>query len=360
MSKKIIPWKLIISGLKQDISPDDKILLEQWLASSENQSLYEELGNIWESIKKNATEYHPDTDYYWKELQSRIKKSKKSTFFHVGIKSVVAVAAAVVLVVISASVIIVTSDIKESSTMQTYTSFSGKSKVILPDGSTVWLNKGSTIRYSSLFSKDRNLELDGEGLFDVTKNPESPFIVHTAGIQVKVYGTLFNVDSYNRDADVRVALIEGSVSIITKNKEMHLVPGEIAIFHKTDQVLSSKRLPYDPSDLSNSMANNNTLSAQNKIISKLLNEELAYESFWASESLSFDHKDLGYICKYLEKWYKVEINIDSSLVKSQYYTFTLKDEPLEQILRNMNKINPISYSFVEENVINITSVNLKK
>ncbi len=349
MKRKIIPWKLIISGLKQELSPDDQILLDRWLASSDNHRLYDELENTWEAIKKDASDYSPDPDYYWKELQSRLKKDKKSLFSRMGVKSVISVAAAIVLMVISISTWMVTSYTKEHAGLQTFTSLYGKSKIALPDGSTVWLNKGSTISYSSLFLKDRSLELDGEALFDVTKNPESPFVVHTAGIQIKVHGTQFNVNSYNRDAEVKVSLIEGSVSIISDNEETHLVPGEIASINRVSHNLAMiKEIEKEIKPLENKLKPKEFVNTDT--------EELRFESFWANESVYFDHKDLGYICKYLEKWYKVKIVLDPDLLNSQYYTFTLKDEPLELILRIMNKINPISYSFTDENAVYITNV----
>ncbi len=354
MKKKVIPWKLIISYLKQELDGDDLIEFKQWLDSDDNRLLFEDLNQLWDNIRKETDSYEPDVDFYWKEMQARMKK-RPARISH-EIKTIITIAASVVLIVVSTAIFYVLNYTKNNSSIQTYTSYNGKSKVILPDSSIVWLNKGSTIRYSTSFSTDRNLELDGEALFDVRKNPSNVFVVHTSGIQVKVYGTQFNVNSYDKDADVKVALFEGSVSIITDNKETHLTPGEIATFNKSAHSIatnhSSKKIT-DPSSgkLTSKIINNNISS---------LEDDLNYESFWASENISFDHKDLGYICKYLEKWYKVEINIDSTLAKSQYYTFTLKDEPLELILRNMNKINPIEYSFPEENVVYITSGKFNK
>lgn len=355
MAKKIIPWKLVISGLKNDIHPDDKALLEQWLASPDNRKLYEEFENLWETIKQETSEYHPDVDLYWKKLQSHINKDKRFRKFHIGVKTIASVAAAIVLVVISASYLIVSSYTKEHSNMQTYTSFNGKSKVILPDESVVWLNTGSTIRYSSLFARNRNLELDGEALFDVTKDTKSPFIVHTSGIQIKVYGTRFNVNSYPKDDDVKVTLLEGSVSIIADEKETHMKPGEIASFNKSAHTFAM----LQSSQEENLLANDRLKSSDVSGISPEM-DNLKFESFWANEMISFEHKDLGYICKYLEKWYKVEIILDPALSDSQYYTFTLRDEPLELILRIMNKINPMEYSFTNENIVYITNVKSLK
>lgn len=85
-----------------------------------------------------------------------------------------------------------------------------------------------------------------------------------------------------------------------------------------------------------------------------------YESFWASESVQFEAKSLRYITRYLEKWYNVKIEVDPTIPDSQAYTFTIKDESLEVILRIMSRINPIAYTFDEDDHVQIMHVEPSK
>ena len=74
---------------------------------------------------------------------------------------------------------------------------------------------------------------------------------------------------------------------------------------------------------------------------------------WANSQMLFQNKNLGEICRFLSKWYNVKINLSPELKEQFKYTFTLRNEPLEEILRIMSRIHPIEYSFNEENVVTI-------
>lgn len=89
-----------------------------------------------------------------------------------------------------------------------------RSRSLLPDGTTVWLNAGSKLYYENDFTgSTREVRLEGEAFFDVVKNPDQPFIVHTYGIDIKVLGTAFNVKSYPEDKTTETTLYRGSVRV---------------------------------------------------------------------------------------------------------------------------------------------------
>ena len=77
--KKEIPWELIISDLKQDISDADKKHLEEWVSIDENRKVYEELRGVWEKVRAKVINYTPDVDFYWKELMQRMEEGN----FHI-------------------------------------------------------------------------------------------------------------------------------------------------------------------------------------------------------------------------------------------------------------------------------------
>src|SRR5258708_5365973 len=94
-----------------------------------------------------------------------------------------------------------------------------RTKIVLPDGSQVWLNSGSNLTYTKEFgTRLREVELSGEAYFDVVKNPEQPFIIHTRQIDVKVVGTAFNVKSYPGERRTETTLIRGRVEVMIHNR----------------------------------------------------------------------------------------------------------------------------------------------
>ncbi|WP_291591992.1 FecR family protein [Bacteroides sp.] len=125
--------------------------------------------------------------------------------------------------------------------------------VHLPDGSTVTLNHYSSISYPEKFkSGNREVELNGEAYFEVSKDKKHPFIVQTEMIDVQVLGTHFNVDAYLDNPDVRTTLLTGSVAVSNKNNSVRMVlkPNEIAIYNKVEQKLTRKALENAKDEIS--------------------------------------------------------------------------------------------------------------
>lgn len=325
---KNIPWKLIISDLKNEITEQETILLDKWRTTDENNALYLELSSLWEEIQKDAASYHPDTEYYWKQLEAKINSRKKKEVKRViplyRFRAATAVACVFLVISVFTSYLIGKKNAQPTISSQTYTTLNGKSQMVLPDGSSVWLNIGSSLTYETSFLSERTVKLDGEALFEVKKDAKHPFVVDVNNIHIKVLGTRFNVQAYQVDPDVRVALLEGKVSVLTNNEEQEMAPGEIASFDKISNIL---------------------------LIEK---DDVMFESFWANKSCAFTAQSLGAICRYLERWYNVKIDLDSTIAESHVYSFTITDEPLETILQIMSRINPINYSFEENNEVIIT------
>lgn len=191
-----------------------------------------------------------------------------------------------------------------------------KTQIMLPDSSVVHLNGGTTIRYNNSFGEEnRYVELEGEGYFDVRKNTHKAFIVHTRELDVKVYGTSFNVNAYNDDKTVEVGLKHGSVGIERNDQEvLRLEPGQLAVFSK-----DNRQFAVQHGDM-------NMVSA------------------WTNNELVFDEMPFNSICKYLERWYGVDITLSNELVDTQKYTFRVKTESLHEVLELINVLRPINYN----------------
>lgn len=207
------------------------------------------------------------------------------------------------------------------------------SKVELPDGSWVWLNSGSKISYSNLFaSNNRNISLTGEAYFQVTKNKDLPLVVTSGELQVKVLGTKFNVSAYPECNEVSVVLESGSVELLNSKVEsfqLNLKPGERAVFNKT----------------------NMDLQVSNVNISKFTS--------WKEGILNIYNQTLEEVVERLETRYNQKFILDNE-VKNYRYTFTIKNESLDEIIQLMEKITPVKAEQKKDTILFVTDKNRKR
>jgi len=181
-----------------------------------------------------------------------------------------------------------------------------KAKVELPDGSIVWLNSGSNIRYSSNFNrKNRTVDLKGEAFFEVHKNTGKPFFVHTPFLDIKVTGTRFNVNAYDDEAFIETSLIEGKVNLILKDesKPIQLSPGNVMAYSKASKEISTSKL----------------------------NNDVAIG--WKDNRLIFINDDFYKLTRKIEKWYGVEVIYNPEDFKENKLTVQLQEgEQLSRLL----------------------------
>lgn len=325
---KNIPWTLIISHLKQETDLQAEAELSKWRSLPANNTVYLQLESLWEEVRNESALYDPDISFYWSRLEKRMEETNKKNIHTLSISRyqiAIAVASLLLLMATSASFFIAKAIFQPEVRTQTYTALNGKSQMILPDGSSVWLNIGSTLSYETSFGRDRVVELQGEALFEVIKDAGRPFMVSVDDIRIQVHGTRFNVNAYKENPRIKVALLEGKVSVWAGNEKSFMKPGELASFDKASQMLH------------------------------IVEADVYFESFWAGRSCTFTAKPLDYICKYLERWYNIEIHLDPAIVHTNY-TFTITDEPLETVLQIMSRISPLEYSFEENRDVILTQV----
>lgn len=197
----------------------------------------------------------------------------------------------------------------------------GKTFVItLSDGTEVSMNAGSSLKYPVQFIKGHNREvvLEGEAFFDVTKDKKHPFIVKTRGVNVKVLGTKFNVSSYKEDADVNTVLVEGSVSLSSKttpNENAMLVPGEKGTWNTNKKAI-----------------------AVEKVDTRIYTE-------WMTGELVFRKAAFRDIIIKLERSYNVTIenNKKELLDKKFNASFNKNIESIEVVLETMSKIQDFTF-----------------
>ncbi len=198
--------------------------------------------------------------------------------------------------------------------------YGNRSRVVLADSSTVWVNAGSRLLYPAEFNGiKREVVLFGEAFFDVTKDDDKPFIVKTGSLEVKVLGTQFNISAYPDDNNIQTVLTEGSVSIKRNGahffeNDLVLQPNQLASFNKTT----------------------------NEYIVYYIDTE--YYTIWTKGLLSFKDIDLNRITKRLERFYNITFKYNDPLKGCIKVTGKLDlNQNQEEVMEYLAKASGISF-----------------
>jgi len=204
-----------------------------------------------------------------------------------------------------------------------------KSQIVLSDGTKVWLNSDTKIKYPGQFAKNqRDVYLEGEAFFEVARNDHQPFIVHTAGPQVKVTGTKFNVKAYKEDNQVETSLFEGSVEVcINKIGSDHptqrrLTPGQSVVCNQNTDELVFVRFPED---------------------------EI---SGWKKNQLIFRDDTFVNLVKKIERWYNIEVVYDEKKFNNRRLTVELYEgERLEKLMEILGLALSVDFQYSKGKII---------
>jgi transmembrane sensor len=211
---------------------------------------------------------------------------------------------------------------------EVFSSVDAITKVTLPDGTNVWLNHSSSLRYPAMFNGiTRNVELNGEGYFEVIPNSKIPFIVKTGEIQVKALGTTFNVMGYSEEDRIETSLINGRVELQRMGSNGAIIPlvkmkpTDLAVFQKSNNMISTRTIEDD-------------------------------RNFsWKDGKLVFIAEPMGNVVRKLGRWFNVDIQIKDPELLELTYTATFVHETLPQIMELMTVMSPISYSISDRKEI---------
>lgn len=295
--------------------------IREWLNESrENIDIYQDILNIWQVTGTFPERFFPDRNKAWQNVQQKISFQNRKYILY---RKITRIAAAVTILLLSVWAGTRFDNWKQPVYSEIISPPGHKTRIILPDSSVVLLNSGSRIRYSQNFSEhDRNIYLEGEGFFDIRKDLTRKFIVSTSTLNIKVFGTSFNVKAYETDQSIEVGLKNGRIRIDHDQKEIvQLEPGQVAIFNK-----NSKELKVDKMDID-------------------------LVSAWTRDEMVFEENTMAEIVKYLQRWYDIEIKISPDLLNEDLFTFKLKTESLRELLGLINIIKPIKYQINGKRVL---------
>lgn len=196
-------------------------------------------------------------------------------------------------------------------------------KIVLADGTKVWLNAESTLRYPTAFvSKDRRVDITGEAYFEVAHKDDMPFFVSVEGMEVEVLGTHFNINSYKEENLLRTTLLTGSVKVNKDEKSTIIKPGEQAQASRT---------------------NTNSI----KITRPELNEVMA----WKEGRFSFNDRDLESIMREMARWYNVEV-VYKDKITDRYTVNVSRDIPVSQLFKFIEMSGGVKFD-IRNNIITV-------
>jgi transmembrane sensor len=210
----------------------------------------------------------------------------------------------------------------------------GEYNLILADGSRIWLNAASEIKYPVSFNDTvRMIYLKGEAYFEVAHNESQPFIVVTNNIEITVLGTSFDVMAYNDESKVKTTLVQGNVMIETiaesiyNRKEVHLQPGQQAILDIASSALDVKKVDTE------------------------------IFTAWKQGKFVFSNETLDEIMRKLQRWYGFETRYDENELKNYHFSGTLERyDNISNILKMIEMTTQIKFE-AKDNIITVKKNN---
>ena len=197
----------------------------------------------------------------------------------------------------------------------------GDYQLVLADGSKVWLNAASSLRFPANFvGRERKVELTGEAYFEVAKNPAMPFKVKLNGMEVEVLGTHFNINSYADESAIRTTLLEGSIKINRPHASSLLKPGQQAMMDKNGQISV-----INDADLDEAVA-------------------------WKDGKFQFDRADIHNVMRQLARWYNIDVEYKGT-VASHFGGTISRDVNLSKVLGMLHLTGEVKFQVQDKKVI---------
>ncbi len=323
-------YEAIAAYLAGECNDAEKQEIESWRkADAENEQTFQQWQLLWQASGNNYQNYEPDLTKAWQkinpagQLQTPFKITKHSpkpklpaTF--IWIRNI---AAGLVLTIGLGWSIWRTADyfaVPATAWIEKTTTAQTKEEVVLPDGTRVWLNAKSKLRYQEQFTTaSREVFLEGEAFFEVVKDPQKPFIVHTRQSATEVLGTSFSIRAYSLEPTVEVIVVTGKVAFSEaespSGEKVNVLPNQKAVLHKAHHTI--------------------TVSD---------NEDYNFLA-WKTGKFKFQDTPLRKALPELEEYYQVAFSVSDSFLLNCRFTGSFEGAPLEDVLQVFAFGSDISY-----------------
>lgn len=292
---------LIVQYLKDELSPKTKARVELWLAeSTENQRSFQRIKDFWDTSAGLKHWMTTNAESEWKNFRVNVGLNRKSANRRIlSARTIYLLAAAVIAIFVTIMVF------PALRGQQKYLSENGTRTINLEDGSTVMLNKYSSLTIGRAFGTNtRKVQLQGEAFFEVTPDKHTPFYVKTPDANIRVVGTSFNVAAYHKTAITEVTVRTGVVEVKNKacTKTVMLKEGHKAIVNSRNDTI------------------------------KALNADNFNELAWRTRKLTFRNASLEKVCRQLTRTYNQLVTIEGESLKNCRISVTFENQSLESAL----------------------------
>ena len=314
----------LIRYIKGELNLEDEIVeVLDWIESSpENQRNYTQLKNLWVVTGLDHPENVVVPDF---SFPTNPQKSIQRGLFG----SLLKYAAVFVLAFLLGSLTLyfISRSDRNALSAQYNTidvPYGERSQITLYDGTKVWLNSGTKLKYPVVFSPNsREVMIEGEAFFDVARDTKHPFIVSAGKLKVEVLGTHFDVCAYPDDKEFSTTLEEGSVNAINieNGTFVKLNPGEQVIMNRETNGLKCQRVDVD------------------------------LFTSWKENLLKLDDATFEEVIKKMERWYDVKITVATGINTKERYTMTIKTESLREMLQLVSKTTKMNYEIKGSSVL---------
>jgi transmembrane sensor len=312
--------QLLQKYLNEKLSITEQIELSEQLADSKNNDAEQILFDDWKSQIESGTYPEHELQSILDRVHHKIRLSENDQPFHLNGWHIFQRIAAILIFPLLFSFFAYyyfqsQQPFKNTTYAEIQCPLGVRTKFQLPDGTTGYLNSGSSLKYPVQFIGERKVDLIGEAYFDVVHNKEMPFHVNTPNLDIKVLGTTFNVIANEDETTEEIVLQTGKVNVSSKSGK------QLAI------VLPNEQL---------------TLDIEKQTISKKVVEASQY-STWKDGKLVFRNENMQQVARRLSRWYNAEIVVDDRLLDVYTFHATFIDEPLDEVLKLLSLTTPLSY-----------------
>jgi transmembrane sensor len=351
MEKKI---EFVINYLSGDMSDSQEADFQNWLNEAKaNRKFFNEYKDIWQaSLLYKKDMFRPQEAYY--KINSKIENltaSKRFLIYRIAAAIIIGFFIGGLTTYLFLNRINLNNNITYH---EIFVPLGAKSRINLPDGSEIWLNAGSRLKYSNLFNvSNREVILEGEGYFNVSKNEKLVFTVNTADLSIKAVGTIFNVKAYPEENTIKAVLIEGKINIQKQmagknSRAVVLLPNQSATYFKSDTRIFVTETAHSDKKTDNITG---SLSVKKGKIYLAKEVDSKIYTSWKDEYWVFKSEPLYELAKKIERRYNVTISFDSENLKKYRFSGSFKDETLEQVLNAIELSSPVKYSINGKKII---------
>mgnify|MGYP002592380580 FL=1 len=315
---------IIIRYLENRCSEEDFVLINEWMKESdENAGELFRMEEIYQ-LGKFPFEEENLVAKAERRLGRRLEQENQKRQEVFKLKSVLRYAAAIVGVIVLAAGLAYWFRNKAEELVVASAAHGQVREMLLPDGTKVWLNQSSVLKYPRAFEgKERHVYLDGEAYFEVARNHEKPFTVKSQAMDVRVLGTSFNIKCRPDNSFAETTLVEGEVEVKDKSDKgrITLLPGQKAVLNRVTGRMQVKQV--DPK----------------------------MEIVWHNDLIPFEKSSIFQIAAALERFYGVKIILSPDVDSTNTYSGVLKKKDnIESVLQSLDNSIPISYKIVGDNI----------